>query len=109
MAESDRERLCAGAAVVVPLLALVATAPFGAHPVNADWQTYWSAFRFAATGEVRVPDYSAMGAVGWTVPAGAVAGASFVLRRVLTMATLGVAGWAAWRLAREFGVRPGAA
>jgi 4-amino-4-deoxy-L-arabinose transferase-like glycosyltransferase len=112
MADGDRERLCAAAAVAVPLLALIATAPFGAHPVNDDWQMYWSAFRFATEGDVRVPDYSAMGAVGWTVPAGAVAaiaGQSFVLMRALTMATLAVAGWAAWRLAREFGIRPAAA
>src|SRR5262245_28964720 len=112
MEPGDRERLYTVAAVAVPVLALIATAPFGAHPVNDDWQMYWSAFRCAASGEARVPDYSAMGAVGWTVPAGAVVavlGQGFVLLRVLTMATLGVAGWAAWRLAREYGVRPGAA
>jgi hypothetical protein len=112
MADGDRERLCAATAAVAPLLALIATAPFGAHPVNDDWQMYWSAFRFATQGEIRVPDYSAMGAVGWTMPAGAIAaalGQSFVLMRVLTMATLGVAGWAAWRLAREFGIRPAVA
>lgn len=112
MAEGERERLCAVLAVALPVVALAATAPYGAHPVNDDWQMYWSAFRFAASGDVRVPDYSAMGAVGWTVPAGAVAavaGPSFVLLRLLTMATLPVAAWAAWRLAREFDVRPAAA
>jgi hypothetical protein len=112
MAETDRARLCAAAAVALPVLGLLAAAPFGAHPVNDDWQMYSSAFGFASSGEARVPEYSAMGAVGWTVPAGvaaAVFGKSFVLLRLLTMATLPVAGWAAWRLARDFAVGPLAA
>jgi 4-amino-4-deoxy-L-arabinose transferase-like glycosyltransferase len=53
-----------------------------------------------------------MGMVGWTVPAGGVvaaAGESYLLPRLLAMATLAVTGWAAFRLARDAGLRAGPA
>ncbi len=109
MAGTSRDRICAAAAAFVPAICLLAATPFGAHPVDDDWEMYWAAFRFARTGEVRILDYSAMGMVGWTVPAGGVAavvGESFVAMRLLTMACLVFSGWAAFRFAREFGVRP---
>jgi 4-amino-4-deoxy-L-arabinose transferase-like glycosyltransferase len=112
MAESSGERRCALAAALLPASCLLATTPFGAHPVDDDWQMYWSAFRFARLGEVRILDYSAMGMVGWSVPGGVVAacvGESFVALRLLSMACLVFTGWATFRLAREFGVRPIAA
>src|SRR6185436_19839658 len=112
MPSDRRDVACAVAAALAPALCLAIVAPFGAHPVNDDWQSYWSAFHFARTGEARVLDYSAMGMVGWTVPAGLVArwfGESFVAMRMLSAAALVFSGWATFRLARELGARPVAA
>jgi 4-amino-4-deoxy-L-arabinose transferase-like glycosyltransferase len=106
---SKRDRVCAFAAALLPAICLLATTPFGAHPVDDDWQMYASAFGFARTGALRIPDYSAMGMVGWTAPAGVLAacvGESFVALRVLSMACLVFAGWATYRFARDFDVRP---
>lgn len=96
--------------MLVPALLLLAAWPFGATRVNDDWQMYLSAFRFAREGEVFIPNYSAMGMVGWTVPVGALlglVGESFLLPRLLTMATIPLTGLFAYLAAREWRVGRG--